>query len=67
MAPSYVEVLTRDQFISLLMVGDMGPGSFSPFIPIDDERLLISLGYVEKQRGRLSMTAPGRARMGMTT
>jgi hypothetical protein len=31
------EALTREQFISLLMVGDAGPNSLAPIIPIDHE------------------------------
>jgi hypothetical protein len=62
MAP-HAEALTSDQFISLLMIGDMKPRDFSPFIPIGDEMLLIKLGYIEKLRGRLSMTLPGRVRI----
>jgi hypothetical protein len=57
------DALTRDQVISLLMIGDMTPNGFSPFIPLDDERLLIRLGYVESRFGRLSVTPPGRVRI----
>ena len=63
MTENHVVVLTPDQMISLLMVGDLRPNGFSPFIPIDDERLLIRLGYVENLQGRLSVTPPGRARI----
>jgi hypothetical protein len=57
------EALTHDQFISLLMIGDMGPTDLSPYLPIDEERLLIRLGYVQNLNGRLSMTPPGRVRI----
>ena len=57
------EPLTRDQFISLLMVGDARPDSYAPYIPIADETLLVRLGYVERLEGRLTLTAPGRARI----
>jgi hypothetical protein len=60
------DALTRDQFISLLMIGDMTPNGFQPFIPIDDERLLIRLGYVESRFGQLSVTPPGRVRIAST-
>jgi hypothetical protein len=63
MAPSYAEALTRDQLISLLMIGDNKSNGFSPYVPIDDERLLIRLGYIESQHGRLRVTPPGRVRI----
>jgi hypothetical protein len=63
MPPDVLEALTHDQFISLLMIGDMGPRDFSPYLPIDDERLLIRLGYAEIHYGRLSVTPPGRVRI----
>jgi hypothetical protein len=57
------EPLTRDQFVSLLMVGDARSNGYAPYIPIADETLLIRLGYVEKVQGHLTMTAPGRVRI----
>ena len=57
------EVLTRDQFISLLMIGDARSGGPAPIIPIDDEILFIKLGYVVDLQGRLRMTTPGRMRI----
>jgi hypothetical protein len=56
-------VSDRDQFISLLMVGDAGPNGHAPIIPIDHETLFIRLGYVVNLQGRLRMTTPGRRRI----
>ncbi len=63
MPTNVIEALTDDQFISLLMVGNMGPKDLSPYLPIDDERQLIRLGYVQNDHGRLSMTPSGRVRI----
>ena len=63
MAYDASEFLTRDQFISLLMVGDVAPNGLAPIIPMDHETLLIRLGYVVNLQGRLRMTTPGRQRM----
>ena len=58
-----VALLTRDQFISLLMVGDARPNGPAPIIPIDHETLLIRLGFVVNLQGLLRMTTPGRLRI----
>jgi hypothetical protein len=57
------EFLTRDQFISLLMVGDVTPTGLAPIIPIDHETLLVRLGYVVNLQGRLRITTHGRLRL----
>ena len=57
------EVLTLDQFVSLLMVGDERPNDPAPIIPIDHETLLIRLAYVVKLQGRLRVTTSGRMRI----
>ena len=57
------EFLTRDQFISLLMVGDVTPSGLAPIIPIDHETLLVRLGYVVNLQGRLRITTHGRQRL----
>ena len=57
------EFLTRDQFISLLMVGDVTPNGLAPIIPIDHETLLVRLGYVVNLEGRLRITTHGRQRL----
>jgi hypothetical protein len=63
MAYDAPEFLTRDQFISLLMVGDVTPGGLAPIIPIDHETLLVRLGYVVNSQGRLRITTHGRLRL----
>ena len=63
MAYDAPEFLTRDQFISLLMVGDVTPTGLAPIIPIDHETLLIRLGYVVNLQGRLRITTHGRLRL----
>ena len=63
MAYDAPEFLTRDQFISLLMVGDVTPAGLAPIIPIDHETLLIRLGYVVNLQGRLRITTHGRQRL----
>ena len=57
------DFLTRDQFVSLLMVGDEQPDRLDPIIPMDHEILLIRLAYIAKLHGRLRMTTAGRARI----
>jgi hypothetical protein len=42
---------------------EIGRNDFSPFIPINDEILLIRLGYIESVRGRFSATPLGRERI----
>jgi hypothetical protein len=63
MAYDAPEFLTRDQFISLLMVGDVTPSGLAPIIPIDHETLLVRLGYVVNLQGRLRITTHGRLRL----
>ena len=63
MAYDAPEFLTRDQFISLLMVGDVTPNGLAPIIPIDHETLLVRLGYVVNLEGRLRITTHGRQRL----
>ena len=63
MAYDAPEFLTRDQFISLLMVGDVTPSGLAPIIPIDHETLLVRLGYVVNLQGRLRITTHGRQRL----
>jgi hypothetical protein len=57
------EFLTRNQFISLLMVGDVTPTRLAPIIPIDHETLLVRLGDVVNLQGRLRITTHGRQRL----
>ena len=57
------EVLTRDEFISLLVVGDAKPNGPAPIISTDHEKLLARLGYVVNLQRRLRMTTQGRMRI----
>jgi len=57
------EFLNSDQFISLLMVGDVTPTGRAATIPIDHETLLVRLGYVVNLQGRLRITTHGRLRL----
>ena len=57
------EILTLDQLVSLLMVGDERQSDPEPIIPIDHETLLIRIGYVVKLQGRLRVTTSGRMRI----
>jgi hypothetical protein len=43
--------LTREQFISLLVVGDVRPNDPAPIIPIDHETLFVRLGYIARTGG----------------
>jgi hypothetical protein len=55
--------LTREEFASLLTVGNTG--AFDPLavIPAEHSARLIALGYVADLLGRLRMTTPGRRRI----
>jgi hypothetical protein len=63
MAPKS-EMLTREEFASLLRVGNQcavtGP---SAVIPAEHSAKLIGLGYMADIQGRLRMTTPGRIRI----
>jgi len=53
------QTLTREEFASLLSVGDMCAAS----IPFEHELRLTRLGYVADRDGRLRMTIRGSARI----
>jgi hypothetical protein len=55
--------LTKDEFASLLAVGNTGVNSRAPVIPAAHSARLIGLGYMADIEGRLRMTTPGRYRM----
>jgi hypothetical protein len=57
-------MLTREEFASLLAVGDTS-ALFDPpaTIPADHSVKLIALGYMADLDGRLRMTTPGRQRI----
>jgi hypothetical protein len=55
--------LTREEFASLLMVGNATVRSSAPAIPAEHSARLIALGYMVDLAGRLRMTTPGRVRI----
>jgi hypothetical protein len=57
-------MLTREEFESLLTVGNMPAVNGPPaVIPIEHSARLIALGYMVDLEGRLRMTTPGRIRI----
>jgi hypothetical protein len=58
------EMLTREEFASLLTVGNTSTVTSLPaVIPAAHSARLIALGYMVDLAGRLRMTTPGRMRM----
>jgi hypothetical protein len=55
--------LTREEFASLLKVGDTTVLDPPAVIPAEHSARLIALGYMADLSGRLRMTTPGRARI----
>ena len=60
---SETEVLTEEEFASLLLVGNVPVNGPSPLIPTAHADRLIALGYMVHLVGRLRMTTPGRVRI----
>jgi hypothetical protein len=56
-------VLTREEFASLLMVGNARVNGAVPAIPAEHSARLVALGYMADIAGRLRMTTPGRTRI----
>jgi hypothetical protein len=56
---SKLQTLTREEFASLLSVGNMCAAS----IPFEHELRLIMLGYITDLDGRLCVTTSGKARI----
>jgi hypothetical protein len=57
-------MLTREEFASLLLVGNTSAVSDPPaIIPAEHSGRLIALGYMADLSGRLRMTTPGRIRI----
>jgi hypothetical protein len=56
-------MLTREEFASLLTVGNAAVNSSAPTIPAAHSARLIALGYIVDLEGRLRMTTPGRMRI----
>ena len=57
------KLLTREEFASLLMVGNTTVLEPPAVIPAKHSARLIELGYMADLAGRLRMTTPGRARI----
>jgi hypothetical protein len=56
-------MLTREEFASLLTVGNAAVNRAAPVIPVAHSARLIALGYMVDLAGRLRMTTPGRIRI----
>ncbi len=59
--------LTREEFASLLKVGNTTLLEPPAVIPAEHRSRLIALGYMADLSGRLRMTTPGRARIAAAT
>ena len=57
------QMLTTEEFASLLTVGNAPVNSSAPAIPAAHRARLIALGYMVDLAGRLRMTTPGRIRI----
>jgi hypothetical protein len=62
MAPK-PKMLTREEFASLLTVGNTSVNESPAAIPAEHSARLIGLGYMADLAGRLRMTTPGRVRI----
>src|SRR3984893_7237294 len=62
MAPKS-HMLTREEFASLLTVGNTSVNEPAAVIPAEHSARLIGLGYMVDLAGRLRMTTPGRSRI----
>ena len=58
-----LQMLTREEFASLLIVGNTSAVDPPAAIPAEHRAKLIALGYIVDLDGRLRMTTPGRQRM----
>jgi hypothetical protein len=58
-----VELLTPEEFASLLAVGNAPVNSRAPLVPAAHSARLIALGYMVDLAGKLRMTTPGRIRI----
>jgi hypothetical protein len=57
------EILTNEEFGSLLLIGNAPVFDPPAVIPAEHSARLIALGYMVDLSGRLRMTTPGRQRM----
>jgi len=60
---SRAKTLTRQEFESLLIVGNRPANGPPAVIPAEHSARLIALGYMVDLEGRLRMTTPGRFRI----
>jgi hypothetical protein len=60
---SETEMLTDEEFASLLLVGNVPVNGRAPPIPAAHAHRLIALGYMVDLSGTLRMTTPGRVRI----
>ena len=60
---SEAQMLTNEEFLSLVMIGNMSVNGPAPGIPVEHSGRLIALGYMVDLAGRLRMTTPGRIRI----
>jgi hypothetical protein len=64
MMPSESKTLTREEFASLLTVGNTSAVTDPPaVIPAEHSARLVALGFIADLSGRLRMTTPGRSRI----
>jgi hypothetical protein len=61
------EMLTREEFASLLLVATPSTYRSQAVIPPEHRARLIELGYVADIQGKLRMTTPGRNRLAAGT
>jgi hypothetical protein len=57
------QMLTDEEFASLLVIGNMPVNGPVPLVPAAHSARLIALGYMVDLAGRLRMTTPGRIRI----
>jgi hypothetical protein len=67
MMSSKSKTLTREEFASLLTVGNTSVNQPPTIIPAEHSARLIGLGYMADLAGRLRMTTPGRRRISSGT
>jgi hypothetical protein len=60
---SETQMLSSEEFVSLLLVGNTPVNGSGPAILIAHSVRLIALGYMADIEGRLRMTTPGRFRI----
>ena len=64
MMASESKTLTREEFASLLTVGNTSAVTDPPaVIPAEHSARLVALGFIADLSGRLRMTTPGRSRI----